>query len=136
MFEDGLEQSSVPAFKWWEARRLRYNIGLVVAGILAFVAYLGVLMFFQDRIPEAEINLFIIFAQGIAYLLFMVAANIFYFFGALSERLPRVRDLESHRRFAYDFGFWFSVALPFMGPLLLAYYAIFHSEALQHNYAP
>lgn len=27
-------------FAWWSARRLRYNVGLVVAGVLAFVAYL------------------------------------------------------------------------------------------------
>ena len=129
-----LDRRRVPrltARQWWEARRLRYNVGLIVAGALAFAAYLIVLALFHERIPGAEISLFTLLFQIIGYLFFMAAANVFYFLGALSERLPRVRDLESHRRTAYALGFWFSVALPFVVPALLAYYAIFHPEAWQ-----
>ena len=131
------DETHPPAHRWWEARRLRYNIALVMAGILAFLAYLIVLFIFSDRIPDAEITLFTILFQGIGYLFFMLVANVFYFLGALSERLPRIRDLESHRRFAYALGFWFSVALPFIVPVLLAYFAIFHPEAWQQDrYVP
>jgi hypothetical protein len=131
------DESNLSAFRWWEARRLRYNVGLIVSGILAFLAYLIVLSIFSDRIPDAEITLFTILLQGIGYLFFMLVANVFYFLGALSERLPRIRDLESHRRLAYALGFWFSVALPFVAPVLLAYFAIFHPEAWQQDtYAP
>ena len=123
--------SNLSSFRWWEARRLRYNVGLVVAGGLAFLLYLLVLSIFSDRIPDAEITLFTILFQGIGYLFFMLAANVFYFLGPLSERLPRMRDLESHRRFAYSLGFWFSVSLLFIVPILLTYYAVFHPEAWQ-----
>lgn len=74
-------ETNLTAYQWWEARRLRYNIALVVAGILAFVAYLIVLHSFSDRIPDAEITLFTILFQGIGYLSFMVVANVFYFWG-------------------------------------------------------
>src|SRR3712207_6122461 len=118
------DELNLSAFRWWEARRLRYNVGLIVSGILAFLAYLIVLSIFSDRIPDAEINLFTISLQGMGYLFFMLVANVLYFLGALSERLTRIRDLESHRRLAYGLGFWFSVALPFVVPVLLAYFAI------------
>lgn len=60
------------AFTWWEARRLRYNVGLVVAGLLAFIAYavLGSMLLSDD--PDFEVTIFATFFQGIAYL-FMIA---------------------------------------------------------------
>jgi hypothetical protein len=97
--------------------------------VLAFFVYITELAVFGDRIPDAEINVFMIGLQGIGYLIFMLVANGFYFLGALSERLPHMRSLASHRRLAYGLGFWFSMALPFLPPLLLAYYAVFHPEA-------
>lgn len=131
------DEQGLSARRWWEARRLRYNIALAAAGVLAFLAYLIVLIIFSDRIPGAGINLFIVLLQGIGYLFFMLVANVFYFLGPLSERLPRIRDLESHRRFAYALGFWLSVALPFAVPMLLAYFAVFHPEAWQQDrYTP
>ena len=60
MFPENPEEANVSAFGWWEPRRLRYNIGLVVAGILAFILYIIVLSIFHDRIPDAEITLFTI----------------------------------------------------------------------------
>ncbi|HEX8473002.1 MAG TPA: hypothetical protein VF666_03135 [Pyrinomonadaceae bacterium] len=127
------DDANLSAFQWWEARRLRYNIGLVVAGLLAFIAYLIVLRVFSEHIPVAEITLFTILFQGMGYIFFMIVANIFYFLGAFSERLPRLRDLESHRRMTYALGFWFSVALPFVIPILLMYFAVFHPEAWRQD---
>lgn len=125
--------ASLSGSQWWEARRLRYNLGLLVAGILSFVAYVVVLRRFHDRIPDAEITLFTVLLQGIGYFCFIIMANIFYFLGALSERLPRLRSLESHRKFAYTLGFWLSMALPFVAPVALAYFAIFHPEVFQQK---
>jgi hypothetical protein len=118
--------SDLTPFQWWESRRLRYNVGMVVAGLLAFIVYITELAVFRDRIPDAEINVFMIGLQGVGYLLFMLVANGFYFLGALTERLPHMRSLASHRRLVYRLGFWFSMALPFLAPLLIAYYAVFH----------
>ncbi len=128
--------SELTPFQWWESRRLRYKVSLVVAGLIAFFVYITELAVFSDRIPDAEINLFMIGLQGVGYLLFMLVANGFYFLGALSERLPHMRSLASHRRLAYELGFWFSMALPFLPPLLLAYYAVFYPEAWHQSIHP
>jgi len=44
----------------WGGHRLRYNIGLVVAGFLAFACYVGVVAWGDSigAIPNAEINFF------------------------------------------------------------------------------
>jgi magnesium-transporting ATPase (P-type) len=131
MSEVTLPESNLSAWQWWEARRLRYNIGLVVSGILAFFAYAIVLFTFSDRIPDAEITVFTTLFQGVGYVFFIVIANIFYFSGWISEKLIRARNLESHRRMAYALGFWFSVALPWLIPISLAYFAIIHPELWQ-----
>jgi len=133
MVADISHESNLSAFQWWEGRRLRYNIGLVLAGVLAFLTYIIELIVFGDRIPGSEINLFVIAAQAAGYVFYMLLANAFYFLGALSERLPRMRSLDSHRRLVYGLGFWFSVAVPFLVPLLVGYYAIVHPEAWQHS---
>ncbi len=126
-------ESNLSAWLWWESRRLRYNIGLILSGILAFIAYVSVIFTFSDRIPEAEITVFTTLFQGVGYLFFIGVANVFYFLGYISEKLPRMRNLDSHRKMAYALGFWLSVALPFLVPLSLTYYAIFHPEVWQQN---
>jgi len=34
-----MTDTAISSADWWAARRLSYNVGLLVAGILAFVAY-------------------------------------------------------------------------------------------------
>lgn len=111
---------------WWGARRSRYNLGLVVAGILAFIAYLAV--GFTLLPAEARFNptLFTTIFQGVGYLIMIGVANLCYFLGPVSERLIRPEDPEKYRRTSYRLGFWFSVLLPFSIPTLLAALALFH----------
>jgi hypothetical protein len=61
--------------QWWASRRLRYNKGLVIAGLLAFLLYaiLDSLLIEDDF----EITLFTIAFQGIGYLFMIGVANIF-----------------------------------------------------------
>ena len=105
----------------WEQHRLRYNIGLVVAGLLAFVCYVGAV----DRgisagaMPGAEITLFTTAFQAIGYLFMMGVANICYLAGPLSESLVKPTNLDRYRRVTYWLGFWFSVLLPFCIPALV-----------------
>lgn len=109
------------AKSWWEQRRLRYNIGLVVAGVLAFVCYVGAI----DRgisagaMPGAEITLFTTAFQVIGYLFMMAVANVCYLAGSLSESLVKPTNLDRYRRVTYRLGFWFSVLLPFSIPALV-----------------
>jgi hypothetical protein len=113
------------ALRWWEARRLRYNIGLVVAGVLAFIAYAAVIVRYGDIINAAdpsqadEFSGFTLVFQGVGYLFMMFVANICFFLGPLSERWVHPDDVADYRKKAFTFGFWCSVALPFAIPVLL-----------------
>lgn len=112
------DDTTASAWHWWEARRWRYNKGLVIAGLLAFVCYAIVgLSVLGDQ--EFEITGLTTLLQSIGYLFMMVVANVCYFLGPLSERGVDSKDLEQHRQRYYRLGFWFSVLLPFSIPLLL-----------------
>ena len=112
---------SPEARSWWEQRRLRYNIGLVLAGLLAFVCYVVAV----DRgisagaMPGAEITLFTTAFQAIGYLFMMGVANVCYLAGPWSESLVKPTNLDRYRRVTYWLGFWFSVLLPFSIPALV-----------------
>ena len=129
---------SAETFRWWERRRLRYNIGLVVAGILAFIAYAFVLIHFQDviRAPnpseEDAFSGFTLVLQGFGYLLMIFVANVCFFLGPFSEWVVRPRNVDAYRRVAFRLGFWCSVALPFGIPTLLFLLAVFYPAYWQH----
>ena len=122
---------SQSARAWWEQRRLRYNIALIVAGVLAFAAYVAVV----DRgismgtMPGAEITLFTTAFQGFGYLLMMAIANVCYFAGPLSESIVKPKNIHRYRRVMYWLGFCFSVLLPFTIPALVAWSYIVHPGA-------
>jgi hypothetical protein len=127
MLVDYLKENtfSSDAFRWWERRRLRYNIGLVVAGVLSFVAYAVVVVRYGDIINAAdpsqadEFSGLVLVFQGIGYLFMMFVANICFFLGPLSERWVHPDDVVAYREKAFHFGFWCSLALPFAIPVLL-----------------
>jgi hypothetical protein len=108
--------SANEARAWWAGRRKLYNIGLVVAGILAFALYA---VAFQVRclgVPEAEITLFTTLFQGIGYLIAMAFANLCYNLGYLVERLLKPTNTSLYRKVSFWAGFAFSVTLPFLIP--------------------
>ena len=83
--------SDLSAWQWWERRRLRYNVGLLLAGLSAFVLYLAVYFTFGNRLPiEIDVTIFTIVFHGIAFAFYVFVANVFYCLGAWSERLPRM----------------------------------------------
>jgi hypothetical protein len=107
---------------------LRYNIGLVIACVFAFVCYVVVV----DRgisigtMPDAEITLFTSAFQAIGYLFMMAIANVCYLAGPLSESLIKPQDVERYRRITFQLGFWFSVLLPFAIPIIVAWFYLVH----------
>lgn len=116
---DAAESSLV----WWEKRRLLYNVGLIFAGVLAFICYVVVCCTLLPRVldpSEIKVNSVTTFGQGIGYLFVMGVANICYLLGPLSEWLFRPRDVMRYRHNCYLLGFWFSVLTPFCIPSLLA----------------
>jgi hypothetical protein len=62
IFERNVSDPSV----WWSARRWRYNVGLIIAGITAFVTYLIVLSVFSEALRDAEVSLFTTAVQAVA----------------------------------------------------------------------
>ncbi len=107
---------------WWAARRKPYNVALVLAGIGAFACYAATVEHFSCNGPGCgegpEITLFTIAFQGAGYLLAMAVANLLYGLGALSEKLYRPKDRQAWRRRWFAIGLCFSVALPFLVPVL------------------
>src|SRR5690242_12639825 len=116
------------ARSWWGQRRLRYNIGLIVAGLLAFAVYVAVV----DRgtskgtMPDAEITLFTTAFQAFGYLVMMMVANLCYNLGRWSKSVIKPKNVDNYRRVTYWLGFWFSVLLPFTIPALVAWSYILH----------
>ncbi|MBY0478033.1 MAG: hypothetical protein K2Q24_10335 [Chitinophagaceae bacterium] len=103
--------------QWWANRRFKYNKGLVIAGLLAFLLYaiVGSLLI-KDNF---EITLFTIAFQGVGYLFMIGVANIFYGLGPLLDRLYNRQNDEGFRQKLFNLGYWFSFALPFSIPLLV-----------------
>ncbi len=125
MIEDACvidDPSPWAAEAWWEARRFRYNVGLLVAGPVAFVAYAAVVDWcISIKAPgEFEITIFTTLFQAVGYLVAMVIANVCYFLGAYSEQIMRPKNVGRYRLRTFGLGFWFSVLLPFIVPVLLA----------------
>jgi len=117
---DSLQDFNQTVNSWWTKRRLKYNAGLVIAGISAFILYaiLGsVLIAPHDN--EFEITSFTIFFQGIGYLFMMGVANLFYGLGAYVDRHYNRTNDERFRQRLFNLGYWFSFALPFLIPLLI-----------------
>ena len=105
--------------QWWESRRWKYNLGLIAAGILAFILYaLFGITLIMPYDQEFEITLFTIIFQGFGYLVLMGIANLFYNLGAQYDRKYNISNDPKYRERLFKKGFWFSVLLPFLIPFL------------------
>lgn len=130
-----MSDTDMSMWTWWEARRLRYNVGLILAGILAFTCYVVVCFTLLPRVLDAseiEVNLFTTLLQGIGYLLMMGVANVCFSLGPLTERIFRPNNVEGYRRTCYRLGFWFSALLPFSIPALLTFLILFFPDSWKH----
>jgi hypothetical protein len=107
--------------EWWGKKRLRYNIGLAIAGFSVFILYLGInfVMTLSHRPPISIIQMLF---EGSVYLVLMGIANFCYFLGPLAETLFNPSDVKYYRKLAFNLGFWFSVALPFSYPGLTIFF--------------
>jgi hypothetical protein len=106
------------SWRWWEARRLRYNLFLATAGWTAYALF-WLLQFGFDQAPvddwrgAVSMTLFL----GTGFLVLMGIANILYLLGVLTESIARPRDVDAFRDCTWTLGLWGSVALPFLFPL-------------------
>jgi hypothetical protein len=114
------------ASQWWAARRLRYNLALLLGAVASFLSLVAVGWVFAARLPCVEITLFSIAAGGILFLVGLGLANLCYFLGPLSERWLHPKNVVGFRRLAFLLGTAFSLALIFLpvaGNLAVAVFA-------------
>lgn len=109
----------VSAATWWRSRRRRYNVALLVAGAVAFLAYVAALQVRCTDDSEVEVTLFTMLVQGIGYLIAVGMANVCYALGPALERVVPATARSRYRRLAYTAGLLFSVVLPFVIPALI-----------------
>ena len=102
------------AKQWWWRMRLKYNIGLMIAGFIAFLLYciLGPIIIAPHE--EFEETLFAMAFQGIAYLIMMGLANIFYTLGWMIDSSYNTSNSQLFRKRLFWLGYWFSFALPIL----------------------
>lgn len=101
---------------WWEARRLRYNLGLVVAGALGFVIEATALVLWASAAPNW---VWLILFQGLIYLLYMLGANLLYLLGAAVEGLLRPSPAATYRNAAFALGCAAAWGVPVLASLFL-----------------
>ncbi|NLO69501.1 MAG: hypothetical protein GX102_00820 [Porphyromonadaceae bacterium] len=104
------------AENWWKQKRKTYNIGLIIAGFLAFTLYSIVGSHFIPYEEGFEITIFTLFFQGIGYLIMMAIANLCYNLGYFADENFNTSNSPKFRKNLFNFGFWFSVILPFSVP--------------------
>ncbi|HZW15327.1 MAG TPA: hypothetical protein VFF66_03625 [Brevundimonas sp.] len=110
---DSRPAASADAWRWWEARRLRYNLGLAAAGWLAWGLFVVETLWLRDTF---SISVSLTLVQGLIWLIAMGVANLLYLLGPVSEIVLRPAEPETYRRRMFGLGFWFSVSVPFLFP--------------------
>lgn len=106
--------------KWWSMRRWKYNKGLIIAGIVAFLLYSILACYLiAPYVNDFEISLFTILFQGIGYLFMIGIANLFYFLGPTFDKLFNKSNSENFRIRLFNLGYWFSIGLPFTIPVIV-----------------
>ncbi len=103
---------------WWQARRLRYNLTLALAGWIAYGTGLGVaLAFHKPMWRNWQGGLAMTLFLGTFFLVAMGVANVLYLLGPAVEGWVKPSDSARYRRTAYAMGLVGSAALPFVFPL-------------------
>ena len=120
MYDRGVVDDA-PAAIWWGKRRRLYNRALVLAGLGSFAAYAAIVSVRGRTDSTYEITLFTIVPQAFGYLIAMALANVCYGLGPWCERRLQMREAEreSFRLWCFGAGLAFSVALPFLIPVIV-----------------
>ena len=105
------------AWAWWQAKRLRYNLALAVAGWLAYFLAVGLNYGFghpvwRDAPGALGMTLFL----GTVWLVLMGFANVAFLLGPAVEGWTPPADIGRYRETAWRMGLWGSVAVPFVFP--------------------
>ncbi|WP_443938381.1 hypothetical protein [Pedobacter sp. MW01-1-1] len=92
---------------WWEQRRGRYNLGVILSGVLAYI-----FIFIIEG--HKNFSLLALIVQGIGSWIYIGFANLFYFLGPLADKLLNKEDKSAFRERLYNLVFGFSILLPIL----------------------
>lgn len=116
------------AWTWWQARRLRYNLTLAVAGWTAYGLAVALNYGFGHPVwRNWRGGLGMTIFLGTVYLVVMGAANVCYLLGPALESWARPADVGRYRHTAFAMGLWGSLVVPFSFPLVQLALLIAHS---------
>ena len=112
--------------EWWSKRRIKYNYGLIVSGIVSFLLFS---MLADLLIPEKyyEVNLFTMFFQGLWHLGFILIANVFYSLGFYIDKSFNKNNRKEFRINLFNIWFGLSVFIPFIIPILIVIQFLFNN---------
>lgn len=128
--------------RWWEARRLAYNIALIMSLVLGYLAFTVVVTHFEhiiaDPIIDEETGEFIAYDMdlgGVAGLFHcaggfmgLLMANACYFLGAAVEKRVAYRYVAVYRKWAWRMGVAFSCFMPFSISIIHLLLCMFYPE--------
>jgi len=112
---------------WWFKKRHDYNKGLVIGGTIAFILYFVLGCIVIEPHQEFEVTLFTTIFQGIAYLIAMALANVFYSLGSIADLLFNRTNSNSFRERLFAFGYWVSVLSPSIFIIIIMYYFLINN---------
>lgn len=106
------------AWRWWQARRLRYNIALAAAGWIAYGTNVVLFAAFGRTLWRnwqggIAMTLFL----GTGFIVVMGIANVCFLLGPWTEKVAKPDDVDAFRETAWKLGFYGSIAVPFLFPL-------------------
>jgi len=85
-----MKRAEIHPSDWWAAQRLQYNLALVVAGVVAFIAYVVVGSTLLPTYALFEVTILTTLFQRIGYLFMIGVANVVYLldFAAVGSSVP------------------------------------------------
>jgi hypothetical protein len=107
--------------RWWKDQRYRYNLTLISAAPVSFMALLLVWLAFGFRFPCLDITFFVIFFGALFFIILLPIANVCYALGLRTERRFGPQDPLSFRQRLYWLGtgfFLFIIYLPVLVSLI------------------
>ncbi len=120
MTEDRAPGPLDEAWRWWQRRRLAFNLTLGIAAVLAYLlnAALYQYVFHRPQWLPVSGRLGAMLFLSALLLLLMGAANIVFLAGPIGEAWLRPVSRDDYRRTIWGLGLGAAMALPFLFPLI------------------
>ena len=106
-----MEYKNQSSKNWWKQKRSKYNKGLIVSGLIAYIIF-----FILEGHKNA--TLFTLLFQGIFACIIIGLANLLYSLGHFTDNIFNKKGNPIFRTRLFNMGFGFTIVLPFFVPFL------------------